>query len=73
MPDSIPLTNLTIKFAMKPYYQEPAVIFGGAVKRNDVECLHKSYIVDILVKFINSSNCNNRDQKIKHTTTTNFN
>jgi hypothetical protein len=62
MLDSIPLTNLTIKFSMKPYYQEPMVISDGAIKQNDARCPHKSYTVDIPIIVINSSNCNNPDR-----------
>jgi hypothetical protein len=35
MPDPIPLKNLTIKFAMKPYNQNPVLISDGAIKQND--------------------------------------
>jgi hypothetical protein len=38
MSDPIPLKNSTIKFEMKPYYQNPVLISDGAIKTNDARC-----------------------------------
>jgi hypothetical protein len=35
MPGPIPLTNSTIKFAMKQYYQNPVLRYDGAIKINN--------------------------------------